>query len=334
MPNALGEAESKGSHAKASSGVRAGVLCYVFWGLAPLYWKLLGEVSSIEVIGHRVLWSFVLMAAVCLVLKNGFPKILLDKRAWGYLLPAGLLIMVNWSLYIYAVATDRVVFTALGYYINPLVSILLGTVFFREKLSGFQKAAVALCAAGVLYFLVNLGELPWISLTLAFSFGLYGAIKKKGGYPANEALTMESTVALPVALAVLLLFPSVTGTDAVFMADVSSAAGWGMTLLLVGSGAVTAVPLVLFAKAANAIPLSTLGFIQYISPTIALSLGVFVFGESFTLAHAVCFGCIWAGLALVSFEAVKTQKLEDGEKGSRIGSEACRLDEGASEGAE
>lgn len=327
MSNASGEINAvkaagagEAGAAGAASGVKAGVFCYVFWGLAPIYWKILGNVSPLEVIGHRVLWSFVLMAVVCLVLKNGFPRILCDKRAWKHLLPAGLLIMVNWSLYIYAVATDRVVFTALGYYINPLVSVLLGTVFFREKLSVFQKAAVALCAAGVLYFLYDLGELPWISLALAFSFGLYGAIKKKGGYPANEALAMESTVALPVALAVLALLPALTGADAAFLADTSSAAGWTTTLLLVGSGAITAIPLVLFAKAANSIPLSMLGFIQYISPTIALLLGVFAFGEAFTLAHAVCFGCIWAGLALVSFEAVRGQKKE--EKGS-AGELAC-----------
>lgn len=313
MSNASGEAEAKALGTRASSGVKAGVLCYMFWGLAPIYWKLLGGVSPLEVIGHRIVWSFVLMVLVCLALKNGFPRILREKRAWKYLLPAGLLIMVNWSLYIYAVATDRVVFTALGYYINPLVSILLGTLFFREKLSAFQKAAVALCAAGVLYFLFDLGELPWISLMLAFSFGLYGAVKKKGGYPANEALAMESTVALPVALAVLALLPGLTGSDAAFMADTSSAAGWATTLLLVGSGAITAVPLVLFAKAANSIPLSTLGFIQYVSPTIALLLGVFAFGEAFTFAHAVCFGCIWAGLALVSFEAVRGQNSEDRE---------------------
>lgn len=158
--NVSGEAEGSASEKQAMSGVKAGICCYLFWGLAPIYWKLLGHVSSMEVIGHRVLWSFVFMAVLCLALKNGFPKILRDKRAWAYLAPAGLLIMLNWSLYIYAVDTDRVVHPALGYYINPLVSILLGVAFFREKLTALQKAAVGLCAAGVLYFLYDFGELP------------------------------------------------------------------------------------------------------------------------------------------------------------------------------
>lgn len=289
----------------AFSGVKAGILCYVFWGLAPLYWKLLGNASPFEAIGHRVLWSFVLMLVICLALKNGFPAILRDKRAWRYLGPAGLLIMLNWSIYIYAVATDRVVYTALGYYINPLVSVLLGTVLFQEKLSQLKKAAVVLCVAGVAYYVYDLGELPWISLALPLTFGLYGAVKKRGGYPANEALAMENAVALPFALGVLAALPALTGSGGLFLADMASASGWSTTLLLVGSGAITAIPLVLFAKAANSIPLSTLGFIQYVSPTIALLLGVFAFGEPFTQAHAVCFACIWAGLVLVSVDALK-----------------------------
>lgn len=292
----------------ASAGIKAGVGCYAFWGLAPLYWKLLGNVNPFEVIGHRVVWGFAFMVVICLALRNGFPAILRDKRAWLYLAPAGVLIMINWSLYIYAVDAGHVVYTALGYYINPLVSVLLGAVVFRERLTALQKAAVALCAVGVLYFLYDLGEFPWISLALALSFGLYGAMKKKGGYPANEALAMENTVALPFALALLAALPFITGEPAAFMSDIASASSWATTLLLVGAGAITAIPLVLFAKAANSIPLSTLGFIQYISPTIALLLGVFAFGEAFTQAHAICFACIWAGLALVSIDALRKPK--------------------------
>ena len=288
-------------------GTAAGLLCYVFWGLAPLYWKLLGDVNSLEVIGQRIIWCFVLMVLICAVLRVNFLELLRDKRAVSYLGPAALLISINWGLYIYAVDTDRVVHTAMGYYCNPLFSILFGVLFFKEKLAGIQKAAVGLCLIGVIYFLIDYGELPWISIVLAVSFGAYGAVKKKGGYPAIPALAVESTLALPLAFAAVFATAYVTGSHA-FMGDVTSADGWILTLLVIGAGPVTAIPLVLFAKAANSIPLSMLGFIQYVSPTIALLLGVFVFGEPFTSAHAVCFGCIWAGLALVSVDTLRKAK--------------------------
>ncbi|MBR3689763.1 MAG: EamA family transporter RarD [Eggerthellaceae bacterium] len=291
-------------------GSLAGLLCYVFWGLAPLYWKLLDGVNSLEVIGQRIIWCFVLMVIICAVMRVNFLDLLRDKRAISFLAPAALLISINWGVYIYAVDTDRVVHTAMGYYCNPLVSILFGVMFFKEKLSSLQKAAVALCLAGVVYFLFDYGELPWISITLAVSFGLYGAIKKKGGYPAIPALAVESTLALPLALAVVFATAYLTGSHA-FMGDVASVDGWILTLLVIGAGPVTAIPLVLFAQAANSIPLSMLGFIQYVSPTIALLLGVLAFGEPFTPAHAVCFGCIWAGLALASIDTLrKARKAE------------------------
>ncbi len=293
--------------AQDMKGPLAGLLCYVFWGLAPLYWKLLDEVNSFEIIGQRIIWCFALMVIICAILRINFIDLLKDKRAISYLGPAAILISINWGVYIYAVATDRVVHTAMGYYCNPLVSILFGVMFFKEKLSGLQKAAVALCLVGVVYFLFDYGELPWISIVLAVSFGAYGAVKKKGGYPAIPALAVESALALPLAIAVVVATAYITGSHA-FMGDVSSVDGWVLTLLVIGAGPVTAIPLVLFAQAANSIPLSMLGFIQYVSPTIALLLGVLAFGEPFTSAHAVCFGCIWAGLALASVDTVRKSK--------------------------
>lgn len=289
------------------AGPLAGLFCYIFWGLAPLYWKFLGDVNSFEVIGQRIIWCFVLMLAVCIVLRIDLLGMLKDKRVWMYLGPAAILISINWGIYIYAVDTDRVVHTAMGYYCNPLVSILFGVVFFKERLSALQKAAVGLCLLGVAYFLFDYGELPWISITLAVSFGMYGAVKKKGGYPAIPALAIESTLALPLALAIVFATAYFTGSHA-FMGDVTSLDGWLLTLLVIGAGPVTAIPLVLFAQAANSIPLSMLGFIQYVSPTIALLLGVFAFGEPFTSAHAVCFGCIWSGLALASIDTLRKAK--------------------------
>ena len=289
------------------AGPGAAILCYLMWGAAPLYWKLLGEVHSFEVIAQRLIWSFALMALICAVMRINYLRYFKDKRAMAYLLPAAIFVLLNWSIYIYAVDAGHVVDTALGYYINPLLSILLGVVFFKERLSTLQKIAVALCFAGVLYFTIDYGILPWISLSLAGLFAIYGAIKKKGGYPAIPALAVECTITLPIGFAIAFAIASLTGTHA-FLADTGSAHGWYLTLLLIGAGPVTAIPLVLFAQAANNTSLSTLGFIQYLSPTIALLLGVFAFGEPFTQAHAVCFGCIWAGLALVSFETIRGTK--------------------------
>lgn len=288
-------------------GTIAGLFCYLFWGLAPIYWKLLGHVNSFEVIGQRIIWCFVLMVIICLALRINFTNLFKDKRAIAYLGVAAVLISINWGVYIYAVDTERVVHTALGYYINPLVSILFGVLFFKERLSKLQLAAVSLCVIGVLYFLFDYGELPWISIVLALSFGMYGAVKKRGGYPAIPALAVESTLALPLAFGVAFATAYITGTHA-FLGDVTTLDGWVTTLLIIGSGAITAIPLVLFAQAANSIPLTMLGFIQYVSPTIALLLGVFAFGEPFTSAHAVCFGCIWTALALASIDTIRKNR--------------------------
>ncbi len=285
-------------------GVIAALGCYLMWGVFPLYWKLLGHVNSFEVIAQRIIWCFVFTVIICFIGKWDFLSLLKDRRAMSYLVPASILITLNWSVYIFAVDIDRIVETAIGYYINPLVSILLGLVIFKERLTPLQWAAVALCLCGIVFFTANYGQFPWISIVLAVSFGLYGAVKKKGAYPPVEAIAVESTVMVPFAIVFAIVLGCATGSHA-FFADTSTAAGWTTTALLVGGGAITAIPLILFATAANTIPLTLLGFIQYLSPTIALLIGVFVNGEPFTLAHAVCFGCIWSGLALVGIDAVR-----------------------------
>lgn len=273
----------------------------------PLYWKLLGEVNSFEVICHRIIWCFVLTAAICVITRHDFISLLKTPRARRILVPAALLITLNWSIYIYAVDIDHIVETAIGYYINPLVSILLGIVFFRERLSTLQSVAVCLCAAGIAFFTISYGSFPWIAIALALTFGVYGAVKKKGGYPAIEALAVENTIVVIPAILGAVALAFVTGSHG-FLGDVATAHGWAITALLVGAGVATAVPLILFAKAANSIPLSLLGFIQYVSPTIALLVGVFANGEPFTFAHAVCFGCIWSGLALVAIDSLRHAK--------------------------
>lgn len=284
-------------------GTLAGALCYVVWGLLPLYWKLLDEVNPFEITCHRIIWCFAVMVLVCVLLRQDFASLLRQKRTWRYLGPAALLITFNWTLYIYAVSIDCIVETALGYYINPLVSILLGVVAFRERLTPLQIVATVLCTGGILFFTASYGQFPWISLLLAVTFGAYGAVKKAAGYPATQALAVESSMlVIPAALTALVL-AGVTGGHG-FLGNVQTAHGWTITVLLVIAGPMTALPLVLFGKAATSIPLTLLGFLQYISPTIALLIGVFVNGEPFILAHAMCFGCIWTGLALVGYESV------------------------------
>ena len=298
--------EAETQQTDVARGALAAVGCYAIWGSCPLFWALLDDVDAIELIGQRIAWALVLTVIACkFILKVDFVGLLRDSRARRFLIPSGLLVMVNWSLYIVAMVTNNVVEAALGYYINPLVSIVLGLVVFHEKLTPLQVAATVLSAAGVIYFTVSYGSFPWIALSLAFTFGIYGAVKKRGGYPAVPTIAVEGIIALPFAI-VALVAVAMAGKSAFFSPDMSLEA-WRTRLLLVLTGPVTAVPLILFATAANKTPLSLIGFIQYISPTISLLSGVLVLGEPFTSAHAVCFACIWAGAALVIADAILKQ---------------------------
>lgn len=296
--------EPQSGKARVNIGILTGFACYALWGIFPLYWRLLGNVNQYEIVAQRVIWCFVFTAIICRILHADFWKLLKEPRARKFLIPASILVTANWSIYIVAVATGHVLETSIGYYLNPLVSIILGMICFHERLTPLQWIAVVLCTAGIVFFTLGYGSFPAIAIGLAVTFGVYGAVKKQGGYPAIEAIAVESAVMTPFAILFavgLALFP---GTHA-FLGNVDTFEGWKTTLLLVGGGAVTAIPLILFAKAANTVPLTILGFIQYISPTIALLIGVFAFGEPFTTAHAVCFGCIWCGLALVVIDSVR-----------------------------
>lgn len=289
------------------AGIIAAVGCYVMWGVFPLYWKLLEGVSSVEIICHRIVWCCVFTLAICAIARLDFVSLLKERRARHYLIPAAAFITINWSVYIFAVEIDHIVETAIGYYLNPLVSILLGIVVFKERLSTLQVIAVILCSVGICSFAVGYGQFPFIAIVLAVSFGIYGAIKKKGGYPAIEALAFENLVAVLPAVLIAVGLAAFTGNQG-FLGDTSTLAGWKITLLLVFGGVITALPLILFARAANLVPLSLLGFIQYLSPTIALLIGVFVNNEPFTPAHAICLGCIWAGLALVFVDGMRASR--------------------------
>lgn len=290
-------------HGGDRAGVLAGIACYVIWGLFPAYWKLLDGVNPAEIVVHRIVWSFVTMVLVAVLMGRSIRPLARSGRAWRILLPAAILVTANWSLYIWGIALGKVVEAAIGYYLNPLVSVLFGVVFFGERLTRLQVAAVLLASAGLTYFTVSYGHFPWLALALALTFGGYGAIKKKGGYPAVEALAFENALVVLPAIAFAIWLAHHTGTHA-FFADTATTSGWLTTALLIIGGPVTALPLVLFAWAANKIPLSTLGFIQFLTPTIQLLLGVLAYNEPFTAQHVVLLTCIWTGIALITWESL------------------------------
>ncbi|MGA9287701.1 MAG: EamA family transporter RarD [Anaerobacillus sp.] len=285
-------------------GIASGAGAYFLWGILPLYWKLLAGVPSEEVLAHRIIWSFVFMIVILLVLGklSSFQKELLaifkQPKKLTAIAFASLFITINWYAFIWAVNHDHVIQTSLGYYINPLISVLLGILFLKERLSFWQLISFALAAIGVLNLVFRFGEIPWVSLILAMSFGLYGLLKKTARLNALTGLTIETLLITPFALIYLMSVRS-SLSDALYMNNVSTLS------LLLGAGIVTAIPLLLFASGANRISLSMIGFLQYIAPTLMLIQGVFLYGESFTSAHMVSFALIWA--ALVIFTLARTK---------------------------
>ncbi|QDR79982.1 EamA family transporter RarD [Sporomusa termitida] len=292
-------AENAKYHSEHFTGVVSAAGAYLLWGILPVYWKQLAYVPAYEILAHRVIWSCVFMFAVLLATRGirQFAQETLaivhnPKKRLG-LLVASLLISVNWLIYIWAVNANRVVETSLGYYINPLVSVLLGIMVLKERLSLWQSISVVLAAAGVAALAISYGTIPWVSVSLALSFAFYGMCKKMLGIGAVTSTTLETLIVAPAAL-VYLLYIAGQGGGAFHLDSLLTAA------LLMGAGAVTAVPLLLFASGANRLSLSLLGFIQYMSPTIALALGVLLYHEPFTSAHLMAFSLIWLALAVFS----------------------------------
>jgi len=276
------------------SGAFYAVLAYSAWGLFPIYWKLFGQTSAIEVLSHRVVWSMVFLLGVLTLQHRGAEVVQLwrtPKKLLLLLLTASFL-TVNWGLYIYGVNSDRVVETSLGYFINPLVSVLLGFVVLKERLHWGQQVAVALASIGVTYFVWQLGTIPWIALSLAFSFAMYGLLRKIAPVSPMVGLIVETLWMLPIAL-LLIGRGFVTGTGHFLFNP------W-LTLLFIGSGVVTSLPLLWFNNAAKRLRLSTLGFFQYLAPSLQLLLGVFLYQEPFTPTHVVTFSCIWVALLTYS----------------------------------
>ena len=269
---------------EARLGTLAAVAAYTMWGLLPMFWRCLSSVEPFQILAHRIVWAL-LFALSLLALRGRLGELLSllkDRKRARYALASGLLVTVNWGLYIWAVNSGHVVESSLGYYINPLVSVALGATFFRERLDRFTVISISVAAAGVFAATILSGHLPWISLLLAFTFGFYGLVKKKAGLSPLVSLAAETLFVSPLALAFLVLRSSMgIGSFA--------AARPGISLLLALAGVVTALPLLCFATAANRIPLTRLGFIQYLSPSLQLALGVLVFRERVGLPMLVAF---------------------------------------------
>jgi chloramphenicol-sensitive protein RarD len=281
----------------ARAGTVAAVLAFFLWGLFPLYWKMLAGVPAVEVVAHRTAWGFLAVAAWVTLRGRWTDAGTVASRPGTIARLAGsaVLIAVNWLLYVWAVVHDHVVEASLGYFINPLVNVLLGVLVLGERLSRAQRVAVALAAAGVAVLTVGHGRLPWIALALAVSFGLYGLARKTVGADAVVGLLWETGLLAPLA-AVWLVSLEARGSGAFGPAHP------GTSVLLALGGAVTAVPLVLFAQGARSLPLSTVGLLQYLSPSIQFLLAVLVFREPFTAAHAAAFACIWSALAVLTWD--------------------------------
>lgn len=275
---------------------------YLMWGLIPLYWKQVQHVSSLEILAGRVIWSFLFTAAFILIIKQRKHLLADIKALWGkqlqfwLLFVASLIISVNWGVYIWAVNNDHLLQASLGYYINPLISVLFGLLFFKESLSKATVIAVVIAGIGVGYQAILGGSIPWVSLTLALSFAFYGVIKKKIPLDATRGLAIETLFILPIAIVGYVYLMQTT--DIAF-----SNVDLKTNLFLIGSGIVTALPLVLFAKGAQKIPLYLMGFIQFLSPTMSLVIGIFIFKEPFTMTELFTFSCIW--LAVLIFSASK-----------------------------
>ena len=274
-------------------GLWMAVGAFVLWGLMPLYWHLLKHVPSLQVVAHRALWSALLVAAfLTLTRGRGWLRAVFSQpRLAGMLLASGLLIGFNWSLYVWAVNAGHVVETSLGYFINPLVNVVLGMVFLRERLRPGQTAAVIVATLGVAYLTFSLGRLPWIALTLAGTFGVYGLLRKTAKLGSIEGLTLEMAL-LFVPSMVLLAVLGAQGTGAF------GRSGAGLTLLMMGAGAATAIPMILFTHGARRVTMTTLGILQYIAPTLQFLIGVYVFGEGFDQSRLIGFMMIWIALAI------------------------------------
>jgi chloramphenicol-sensitive protein RarD len=282
-------------------GVLYGAAAFGLWGLFPMYWPLLEPAGAVEILAHRMVWSLVVVGVILVVRRRLSSIFRLGSQRYWLLVVAAVLVTVNWGVYIYGVNSGNVVETSLGYFINPLFTVLLAVVILRERLRVLQWVAVAIGVAAVTILAVDYGRLPWIALTLAISFGMYGFIKKKAGVGAAEGLAIETAVMFPPA-AGYLIWLQVAGTASF------GHVGLVKNLLFIGAGVVTAIPLMLFGAAATRVPLATIGLLQYLAPVLQFLIGVFVMHEAMPPARIVGFAIVWVALAVFTYDSIRAYR--------------------------
>jgi len=283
----------------SNKGLLYGILAYTMWGVLPIYWHLLGSVPPSQILVSRIIWSLIFLV-ILLSLRHrwSWVKPFIQQRKTLLIVgSAAILLSINWFIYIWAITAGFVIETSLGYFINPLVNVLLGTIVLKERLRTGQWLAIGVATLGVVYLTIDYGSLPWIALSLAFTFGFYGLLKKKVQLGSAESLTGEMAVLILPALTASSYF-LLTGKAAMFNSNAT------IGVLLVGSGVVTAIPLILFAAAAQRVPLSMLGLLQYIAPTLQFLIGVFILKEPFSVSSLIGYAIIWLALILYSLEGI------------------------------
>ncbi|MFT5012715.1 MAG: chloramphenicol-sensitive protein RarD [Patiriisocius sp.] len=281
---------------RSVQGAYFALSAYTFWGLAPVFFKLLDHVSAPEILIQRVIWSVILLLGI-LTYTGQLKELQIEKRKIAILFISASLLSVNWLIFIYAIINNNIVETSLGYFINPLVSVLLGMIFLGERLRGIQWIAIVITASGIAFQLLIFDDVPWLALALAFSFGFYGLIRKNLQLHPVAGLTLETLMVLPFALAGL-IWLNQTGSMEFLAVNLST------DLLLIASGFVTSFPLLCFAAAVTRLSLTAAGMFQYIAPSISLVIAVVIFNEPFGLDRQITFGCIWIALILFSIESL------------------------------
>ncbi|YCO03722.1 EamA family transporter RarD [Vibrio sp. VNB-15] len=288
---------------RSRQGILLAVGAYTMWGIAPIYFKSIAEVSPLEILSHRVFWSFFLLAALLHFGRQwrSVRDIIKNKTKMMYLISTAILVGANWLIFIWAVTSNHMLDASLGYYINPLINVLLGMVFLGERLRKLQWFAVALAACGVLVQLIVFGSVPVVAIALAMSFGFYGLLRKKVSVEAQTGLFIETLVMLPAA-SIYLFFIASTPTSNMFENP------WQLNTLLIAAGVITTLPLLCFTGAATRLKLSTLGFFQYIGPSLMFLLAVLIYGEPFTSDKAITFAFIWGALVVFSFDGLRNNR--------------------------
>jgi len=292
----------KSKHTEAQIGIGYALLAFSVWGFLPIYWKLLDTVPSLEILAHRMVWSVLFLVGLLAVQKRlgEFRDLLKTPKYIWMLLGTAVLLGVNWFVYIYGVNTNQIVETSLGYFINPLFSVLLGAIFLKERLNYWQSLALGMAALGVLNYLWDFDSLPWIALSLAFTFSFYGLLRKMIPVKPLVGLLMETVLLAPFALVMIVVW-NVDGTGNI-------GGDWEIVIFLVSAGVVTSLPLLWFTNAGKRLRYTTLGFIQYMTPSIQLLIGVYLFDEPFTSTHSITFALIWTGLVIFSINSLFVQR--------------------------